>query len=48
MDKINKQKIKSDNTPFRFINLRLKKNSKNNIIKNYIYINEFKIILDKT
>ncbi len=41
------KKIKLDNNRFKFIHPRLKKNSKNNVIKNYIYLNEFKIILGK-
>lgn len=47
MDKINKQKIRIDLNQFKFINPRLKKNSKSKIIKNYIYLNEFKILLGK-
>lgn len=47
MDGINKQKIRLDINKLKFINPRLKKNSRSNIIKNYIYLNEFRNILGK-
>ena len=39
MEKINKQRIKSDKNRFQTTSKRLNKNSKRNIIKNYIYLN---------